>query len=48
MEEREALGIRALDKLGRRDASRAAARAFMKRYPTSIHGLAVERILGSD
>ena len=48
VEEREALRIRALDRLGRRDASRAAARDFMKRYPSSIHGLAVERILGSD
>lgn len=48
IEEREALRIRSLDRLGRREASRAAARAFLKRYPTSIHGLAVERILGSD
>ena len=47
-EERDALRIRALDKLGKRDASRAAARAFTKRYPKSIHRLAVERVLGSE
>ena len=48
VEEREALRIRSLDRLGRGDASREAARAFLKRYPSSIHRLAVERVLGSE
>ena len=47
-EERDALRIRALSRLGRSDASREAARSFMKRYPTSIHRLAVERVLGAE
>jgi hypothetical protein len=48
IEEGAALRIRALDRLGRHDASREAARVFLRRYPTSIHGIAIERILGSD
>lgn len=48
VEERAALRVRALDRLGRHDASRAAARAFLRHYPSSIHGLAIERILGAD
>lgn len=48
VEEREVLRIRSLDRLGSGDASREAARAFLKRYPSSIHRLAVERVLGSE
>ncbi len=47
-EERDALRVRALEKVGDREASRRAARSFLSRYPSSIHRLAVERVLRSE
>ncbi|HTQ05124.1 MAG TPA: hypothetical protein VMI54_14770 [Polyangiaceae bacterium] len=45
-QEREALTIEALAAVGRRDAARARADAFLARYPTSPHALAVRRAAG--
>jgi hypothetical protein len=45
-QEREALAIEALAALGRRDAARARADAFLERYPRSPHVLAVRRAAG--
>jgi len=45
-QEREALAIEALIKLGRRDEALARARAFARAYPTSPHRARVERTLG--
>jgi len=45
-QEREALVVEALAALGRRDAARVRADAFLARYPTSPHVLAVRRAAG--
>lgn len=45
-QEREALAIEALAALGRRDAARARADAFLARYPASPHVLAVRHAAG--
>jgi hypothetical protein len=44
-EERAALNVLALEKLGRRDEARAASAAFATRYPTSVHRARIERAL---
>jgi hypothetical protein len=41
-EEREALAIDALRRLGRRQELQARARAFLQRYPTSPHRERIE------
>ncbi len=46
IQEREALTVEALAALGRRDAARARADAFLVRYPRSPHVLAVRRAAG--
>ncbi|HEY3806916.1 MAG TPA: hypothetical protein VGL61_30140 [Kofleriaceae bacterium] len=47
-EEREALRVVALAKLGRLDDARAAASAFAARYPNSVHRVLVERAVHRD
>ncbi|NVB83650.1 MAG: hypothetical protein HOV81_35075 [Kofleriaceae bacterium] len=44
-EERAALNVLALAKLGRHDEARAASTAFTSRYPTSVHRARIERAL---
>lgn len=47
-EEREAVRIVALARLGKLDAARRAAAAFRDRYPTSIHLELIARSLGEE
>jgi hypothetical protein len=44
VQEREALAIEALARLGRRDAAAARARAFLRAYPGSPHAAAVAKL----
>jgi outer membrane protein assembly factor BamD (BamD/ComL family) len=44
-EEREALALAALVKLGDREGARARAAAFLQRYPESVHAAAARRAL---
>jgi hypothetical protein len=45
VEERDSLRIQALQQAGRDADARAAARAFLKRYPNSVFGSAAEAVL---
>jgi hypothetical protein len=47
VEEREALRIRAFDRMGKATLAREVALRFLARYPSSIHRDIVERIVGS-